>query len=331
MKRKTTVIINGKRNHNVKRRLIISTILMIILIVILSYIISTIRINQKFADDVNEFYKLNSKTIFSIDKMYMYSSANAIENKETRPVWNLNLYQYTDIAIYINNRSKDKLDYENSIKEIYIDNIKYGEVKKGEQSLFFKDVREFGKSIFSDVELEEGVENINTNEYVVKNVENKKIKDKLEYQVLNDGDADYSKPQIYADCSNPITLEYVNNNIKTNEILSDITSDVKYDGNLLRKCGVILSDIECTITFNITIINFYNQKFVANVYVEIPLEDTITGETIYDGKFVKRLENTNLIRFFRVEQMENNMTIKQALEMAKKENIDLIDSKTLLK
>lgn len=301
MKRKTTVIINGKRNHNVKRKLIISTILMIILIVILSYIISTIRINQKFADDVNEFYKLNSKTIFSIDKMYMYSSANAIENKETRPVWNLNLYQYTDIAIYINNRSKDKLDYENSIKEIYIDNIKYGEVKKGEQSLFFKDVREFGKSIFSDVELEEGVENINTNEYVVKNVENKKIKDKLEYQVLNDGDADYSKPQIYADCSNPITLEYVNNNIKTNEILSDITSDVKYDGNLLRKCGVILSDIECTITFNITIINFYNQKFVANVYVEIPLEDTITGETIYDGKFVKRLENTNLIRFFRVE------------------------------
>ena len=274
---------------------------MIILIVILSYIISTIRINQKFADDVNEFYKLNSKTIFSIDKMYMYSSANAIENKETRPVWNLNLYQYTDIAIYINNRSKDKLDYENSIKEIYIDNIKYGEVKKGEQSLFFKDVREFGKSIFSDVELEEGVENINTNEYVVKNVENKKIKDKLEYQVLNDGDADYSKSQIYADCSNPITLEYVNNNIKTNEILSDITSDVKYDGNLLRKCGVILSDIECTITFNITIINFYNQKFVANVYVEIPLEDTITGETIYDGKFVKRLENTNLIRFFRVE------------------------------
>lgn len=40
------------------------------------------------------------------------------------------------------------------------------------------------------------------------------IQDKLEYKVLNDGDMDYSKPQIYADASNPIILEYANRNIK---------------------------------------------------------------------------------------------------------------------
>lgn len=304
MKQKTTIIINGKRRRNVKKQLISTTILMIALIVLLSYIISTIRINKIFAEQVNEFYKLNSKTIFSIDKMFLYSSANATENIETRPVWNLNIYQYTDIAIYINNNSKEKLDYENSIKEMYIDNVKFGEVKKGEQSLYFKDASEFGKSIYSGISINSNDENINKedrNKYITDKVEYLKIKDKLEYQILNDGDIDYSKPQIYTDCSNPIILEYVNNNIKTNQILSDITTDVKYDGELLRKSGVILSDIACTISFNITIINYYNQKFVANVYIEIPLEDTITGEKIYDGKFVRRLQNTNLIRFFRIE------------------------------
>jgi hypothetical protein len=55
------------------------------------------------------------------------------------------------------------------------------------------------------------------------------------------------------------------------------------------------------VSFNINIINNYDQKFVANVYIDIPLEDTTTGDNIYKGKFVKKLENTNLIRFFRLE------------------------------
>ena len=54
-------------------------------------------------------------------------------------------------------------------------------------------------------------------------------------------------------------------------------------------------------SFNITLTNYYNQKFVANVYIDIPLEDTTTGDNIYKGKFVKVLENTNLIKFFRME------------------------------
>ena len=95
--------------------------------------------------------------------------------------------------------------------------------------------------------------------------------------------------------------EYVNNNIKENQIISDINKEIKFDGTLLRTSGVLLKDIKSTISFNITIVNYYNQKFVANVYIDIPLEDNITGETIYNGKFVKKLDNTNLIRFFRIE------------------------------
>ena len=83
--------------------------------------------------------------------------------------------------------------------------------------------------------------------------------------------------------------------------MSDISSDVIYDGSLLRKCGVVLSDISSYVSFNINIVNNYNQKFVANVYIEIPLEDTVTGDSIYNGRFVKKIEGTNLIKFFRIK------------------------------
>ena len=118
---------------------------------------------------------------------------------------------------------------------------------------------------------------------------------------MNDGDVDYSKPQIYADASNPISLEYINSDIKKNQILSDISSDVTYDGSLLRRGSVVISDISSHISFNINIVNNYNQKFVANVYIDIPLEDTVTGDTIYNGKFVKKIESENYIKFFRIK------------------------------
>ena len=62
-----------------------------------------------------------------------------------------------------------------------------------------------------------------------------------------------------------------------------------------------MDNIKCNLAFDIIIINNYDQKFIANVYIDIPLEDTETGSSIYEGKFVKKLENTNLIRFFRVK------------------------------
>ena len=245
----------------------------------LGYTLIKFLANNKFAEDINEIWKLNSNTIFSIDNIYMYSSADAENNEEDRAIWNLNVHQYTDIAIYINNRSEE-LNYENSIKEMYISNVKFSNLEKGTPSLAFKDIHNFGK--FTDVE-----ENI--------------IEDKIEYKILNDGDIDYSKPQMYADCSNPIILEYANKNIKENEIISDIESDLIFNGELLRRTGVFLDSIKCTVSFTITIINNYEQKFVANVYLDIPLEDTQTGETIYNGKQVKKIQTPNYIKFFRVE------------------------------
>ena len=280
MKKTTTVIVNGKKESDTRTKLIVVTLLILVLITMIVYTLIRFITNNKFAESINEFWKLNSNTVFSIDNIYMYSSADADNNAEDRAIWNLNVHQYTDIAIYINNRSEGELDYENSIKEMYIDNIKFSNLKTGTPSLAFKDIQNFGK--FSDVE-----ENV--------------INDKLEYKILNDGDIDYSKPQMYADCSNPIILQYANKNIKENEIISDIDTDLIFNGELLRRTGVFLDDIKCTVSFNINIINNYDKKFIANVYLNIPLEDTQTGETIYNGKQVKKIQTPNYIKFFRTE------------------------------
>lgn len=280
MKKKTTVIVNGKKANNSREKLLAIVVLIILLILMLFYTLITLISNNKFSQEVDEFSKLNTKTVFSIDKIYMYSSANADNNEEKRAIWNINVHQYTDIALYINNRSENDLNYENSIKEMYIDNIRFSGLEAGKPSLSFENIQNFGK--FSNEE-----ENL--------------ISDRLQYKVLNDGDIDYSKPQVYADCSTPILLEYANKDIKKNEIISDIDNDLMFNGELLRKSGVFLDTIKCNLAFDITIINNYNQKFLANVYIDIPLEDTQTGDTIYNGKLVKKLEETNLIKFFRVE------------------------------
>lgn len=287
--KKNVVVVNGNKTERIKTKLAIAIVLVTIAVFLLYNLILVIIVNKKFANEVSEFYKFNANTIFSIDKIYMYSSAGATENTTKKAIWNLNLYQYTDIAIYINNRSDKKLNNENSVKELYIDNIKFGDVQEGKPKLYFKNINDFGKSIIKVDEDSESKTNTQS------------IDSKLDYTIVNDGEIDYSKPQIYADCSNPITLEYINEDIKKNQIISDITQNLTYDGNLLRKSGIILSTISNYVSFNIHIKNQYDQEFIANVYIDIPLEDTVTGDTIYEGKFSKTIEKDDYIKFYRTK------------------------------
>ena len=268
-----------KFKNQTRTKLGIIAVLSVVIMIILNYMISVNVVSKMFAEEVNDFYKLNAQTIFTIDKIYLYSSAGANKNDTKRPIWDLDLCQYTDIAIYINNDSEhDGVNYTNSIKEMYIDNIKYTGPNMGNPELYFKDITEFGKF------------NI---------VDKNKVNDRLDYSIKNDGDLDYSSPEIYADCSNPITLEYVNNSIKKNHIISDISQELTFDGTLLRRAEIVLGNLICGVSFNIHIINFYNQHFIANVYIEIPLNDEVNSVSIYDGSIEKEIKNMN-IKFFRI-------------------------------
>ena len=281
MKKKSLIVDEKTRVRNkFIAKLVITIALLILCIVTIVNIISIYKANEEFSSYIDGLTRLNSKTVFSIDRIYLYSSADATSNETTKPVWDLNIFQFTDIAIYINNRSEEGVTYENTIKELTIDNIKFNNVKSGTPSLYYKNVNDFAK---------------------LTNTEENKINDSLEFNIINSGDADYSTPVIYSNCQNPITLEYVNTNMEEDTIISDISTPLTYDGSLLRKGGILLSQMECTLSFTITIINNYKQKYVATVYIDIPLEDSMSGESIYDGKLIKNIENTNLVKFIRVE------------------------------
>jgi len=77
---------------------------------------------------------------FLIDKIYYYSSANAINNNTTyqNPEWNLDLYQYTDIGIYLNRLEN------NYINNIYIDNINIKNNLNKDCKLYYLNPTEFG-------------------------------------------------------------------------------------------------------------------------------------------------------------------------------------------
>ena len=281
MKKKSLIIDEkaSKRNKFITK-LIITIALAILCIVTIVYIIGIYKVNSEFSSYIDGLSRLNSKTVFSIDRIYLYSSADATSNETTKPVWDLNVSQFTDIAIYINNRAENGVNYENTIKELTISNIKFNNLQSGTPSLYYKNVNDFAK---------------------LTNLEENKINDSLEFNIVNSGDADYTKPVIYSNCQNPITLEYVNTNIEEDTITSDISTPLTYDGSLLKKSGILLSQMKCTLSFTITIVNNYNQKFVATVYIDIPLEDSMSSASIYDGKLVKNIENTNLVKFIRVE------------------------------
>ncbi len=265
---------------------LIVLIILIILIVYLSFTILFDFIRKHNLEKTTlPFAKLNEKTIFSIDKILLFSSANASNvNAKSNGSWTLDVNQYSDIAIYINScNSSDTFTDENTIKKLTIDNIKIGQPELGNPSLFYKDLNNFAKYIplkeFSLLDSE-----------------------KFEYTIIPfTGVIDYSKPQIYQTGNNPITFGYINSDIKNKTTISDTSSPLIYDGSLLKKAGVALSSISNTISFRINITNNLNQEYSTTLSLEIPVYDEGIGDygNLYNGMILKHLAGEPLYRFYR--------------------------------
>lgn len=224
----------------------------------------------------------NEETIFAIDSILFYSSANAISNSETqKDYWNLNVYQYTDMSIMINNHVySDKLTATNLVTKLYIDNVTFS-VKPilGTPGLFYKNPTSLGKPVVDDLD--------------------NKISDRLDFTVNSENSTvDYTKPSFYADCSNPLTLSYVNSSVDSSLIIKNSSSTVTFDGSLLEKSGTKLNNINATVNFTIHIINANDDEFTCDVSLPIPLSDD--QNSIYDGHYVKELTNLEDLKFTKI-------------------------------
>lgn len=121
-----------------KKKNIILSLFLITLLILLIFLLFVFFKNYKnktsFENNILKISEKNTDTIFSIDNITFFSSCNA--NTSIKQNLTLdNLYQYTDIAIFINNTrySKD-LSAQNTLKEVYIDNINFSKIPQNRYS-----------------------------------------------------------------------------------------------------------------------------------------------------------------------------------------------------
>ena len=270
-----------KKNTDTKLRnkkiiLTIIAIILFLIVIFLGYLVFRKYILKKnFEDDILGFANKNQSTIFTINNITLLSSADAGYKTNTANDFTIqNLYQYTDIAIFIRNTASENT-LENTLKKVTIDNISFTtKPNLGEPKLYFKSLNNFAKS---DI------------------IEENLISDSFEFNVSSSDEADLNTPTLYNNLANPLTFSYVNTNIKPDYTITDVSSPITYDGSLLKKCNINLEDINSTISFDINITNNLDQNFRTNVSINIPLSSA--DKSIYDGNLT--LKNDTTYNFYR--------------------------------
>ena len=274
-----------KKIHIKNERLIFTLLIIALFIIFLLYynfVFSVVFARNSFTNQMVEISDGNENSVFNIQKVLLYSNANAIDNSENNSLKNMSICQYTDLSIYIDNTSYiSELTDENTIKQLYIDNIEATtNADMGTKIVNYKNPLDFGQY------------------KKIKSPENGRI----DFNIINTNEAnestDYSEPTFYTDCSNPITLGYMNKDILTNYSVSQDANSVSFNGKVLKESNISLDDINYTLSFNIHIVNNLNKKFVYNMKLNVDLNDANGG--IYNGYIYKgKTTSGSEYRFFR--------------------------------
>ena len=243
------------------------------------FIISPIIGNISFANEVSKFLSNNEEPIFKIDEVILYSSAAAEDNSEGQVLKDLDISQFTDISIKIDNKSYiSDLSNKNTVSELYIDNIMITkENDKGESRLNYKNPMIFGK-------YQENIEQA----------------DRIDFNILHTNEDnksnDFSTPTFFTDCSNPITLGYLNKNVKTGAEILTTTEKIDFNGKLLKLAGVPIKDVAYRVSFQIHLKNSLEESFVYSMDLNLPMQEK--SASIYDGYIFKKMLNQSKSYYF---------------------------------
>lgn len=259
---------------NSNKFIAILVILALLIGLIFVKIIHTKIINSKFSKNSTSFVDNNEQPMFKINKILMYSSAGVVDNSIGEVLQDLDISQYTDISIGIDNKGKvQEITDENTVKELYIDNIKIeNNSENGERIFNYKNPYLQGKF------------------KMLQNCANSRIDFKILNTNQESDDMNYDEANFYTDCSNPISLGYLNKNIVTRYAVSEKKNSVSFDGSILKNANIDISDINAKISFQIHIKNNKNQEFICNVILEDNLDED--KNEIYKG-YVLKAQNTD--------------------------------------
>ena len=261
----------NKINEKISVNKIILPLFMVILILLsILYAFAMKRVLKKniFSKESESVAIKNETPAFSIQKIYLCSSANAIDSSTEQKLNKLDLYQYTDIAIYINNFKDEGLTTKNTIKELYIDNISLDlDYNIGKTSLVYTNMLKIGSK--------QEIANIIKNN---KNI----MQDRISFKIINNNgqnnQENYEEPTFYADCSNPITLKYINQLNREYSVTKG--NSATFDGTILKKVGIKPEDINVKINFKINIVNHNDETYTKWINFRLPLDDIENGTSI---------------------------------------------------
>ena len=256
------------------KKLIIIIFLIIILFFLFNYFLAYHYIPYKgrkhFNEELENIANNNQIPIFKVSNLLLHSDIYVESNDSSTPsyTWNINLNQYTDIAIYIEKLQTTET-FKNTIKSLYIDEINFSEPSKGIPILYYKNPFNFGKYIMND---------------------NNKIEDSFEFKIVTKSDdiSDFSYPYFYNDCANPLTLSYINKNIIKDYNVPDNVQSLVFNGHILSNLQIPVDNLSATCTFNINIINYLDEHYKCPITFEIPLKTN--EKTITEGKITKTLD-----------------------------------------
>ena len=124
--------------------------------------------------------------------------------------------------------------------------------------------------------------------------------DRIDFNILHtnadNANNDFSKPTFFTDCSNPITLGYLNKNVKTNAEISNKDEKIDFNGKLLKLADVPIEDVAYRLSFKIHLKNSLEESFVYSVDLNLPMKEKKTS--IYDGYIFKKMLNQNKTYYF---------------------------------
>lgn len=265
----------NKLNGKLKILSIITLLLLVFVLILVNLSFTQIHLKQAFANSVMNFSKKNESTIFQIKNITFFSSCDAKNKNISSSNFTIeNLYQYTDMALFISSPTLEK-SLENTLKSVYIDNIKFTHPPElGTPSLYYKNIENFAKGEI---------------------VDSNAINDRLDFSISSDDTTNLDSPVLYNNLANPIVLSFVNQNIKNDYTITDTSKPITYDGSLLKRCEVLLNSIRTSISFDIYITNNLNQEFKCSVFIDIPIDTD--SNSLYDGTITLK-KDTNYI-FYR--------------------------------
>lgn len=228
-----------------------------IIIFIILVIVGYDTLVKQFSKNEND---INHPEFF-VKTMELYSSANAISNTTNyqNPEWNISIFQYTDIAIYIDRLNKNNDN--NYITQLYIDNVIIDNPKI-QSKLFYLNPLEFGNG-----------------KLLTENL----IEKRLDYNIVNsennENEFSYNIPIFFEDCSNPITFRYIDSIL--NNYTLDNSQNLKYDGSILKIANVDLQNLKNSISMDLNIVTKDNVTHKQKICFDIPLESE--NKSIYEG------------------------------------------------